>query len=338
MYEFTHIPYQRKFIQPLHTSHGVWEIREGIIVKLRDDQGKVGWGEIAPISWFGSESFTAAREFCEQLPPVIDGERIFQISDRLPACQFGFESALAMVKGDLPLISLVPPILPLFRLSALLPAGEKALSTWSNLWQQGYRTFKWKIDVYPLADELSICQQLLQTLPAEAKLRLDANGGLDFDSASCWLYTCDMHSCMHPNQAKVEFVEQPLPPNEFAAMQTLSDSYATPIALDESIASLQQLQSCYEQGWRGVYVIKPGIIGSPRRLQQICSEYRLDTVFSSCLETVIGRSAAIQLASNMSSLGLDPLGTTQKMRSLGFGVQQWFADDEYLWLKSLWQN
>ena len=54
-YKFTYSIYQRPFRQPLKTSQGMWEIRQGIIIQLTDDLGISHQGEIAPISWFGSE-------------------------------------------------------------------------------------------------------------------------------------------------------------------------------------------------------------------------------------------------------------------------------------------
>ncbi|GAA6621462.1 hypothetical protein NUACC26_072820 [Scytonema sp. NUACC26] len=92
-YQFQFRPYRRRFVRSLTTSHGVWDTREGIILKLTDDLGRVGWGEIAPINWFGSENQEEALLFCHQLPKTITEETIFSIPDELPACQFGFESA-----------------------------------------------------------------------------------------------------------------------------------------------------------------------------------------------------------------------------------------------------
>jgi o-succinylbenzoate synthase len=99
-YQFEFRPYQRRFLRPLVTSHGSWDIREGIILCLSDETN-IGWGEIAPISWFGSETIEQALLFCHQLPTEITEETIFSIPDELPACQFGFESALPGVgEGD----------------------------------------------------------------------------------------------------------------------------------------------------------------------------------------------------------------------------------------------
>lgn len=320
-YRFEFRPYQRRFRRPLVTSHGIWDIREGIILCFTDFSGKVGWGEIAPISWFGSETLDQAVLFCRQLPSEITEKTIFSIPDELPACQFGFESALVWgdEKVNSPLSSPSPPI----TYSALLPAGEAALEQWQKLWEQGYRTFKWKIGV-DATSELKIFELLTQSLPQDAKLRLDANGGLSYDDANLWLLTCDNIHLNNQYSVEIEFIEQPLAVDQFPAMLALSNYYKTCIALDESVATLKQLAACYEQGWRDIFVIKPGIIGSPSRLRQFCQNHKIDAVFSSVFETQIGREAALKLAAELSP-----------DMAVGFGVNHFFEPDEdnlqYLW-------
>ena len=357
-YRFEFRPYQHKFVTSLMTSHGIWDIREGIILRLTDETGKIGWGEIAPISWFGSETLEQALEFCHQLPEEITQETIFSISDELSACQFGFESAWETIstlarleinfrtnspspllwttnffQSSLDDLDYEPGVLNPRRLlglvqdhrkietlsySALLPAGEAALEAWQKLWKEGYRTFKWKIGVYPIAQELEIFELLCQTLPAFAKLRLDANGGLSYEQAQLWLENCDNIKANEEIFKRIEFIEQPLSVDQFAAMLELSHCYQTAIALDESVATLNQLATCFKQGWREIFVIKPGIVGSPSRLRQFCQLHKIDAVFSSVFETAIGRQAALQIAAQLS----------QRNRAVGFGVNHWFAQEE----------
>ncbi|MBD2412829.1 o-succinylbenzoate synthase [Nostoc calcicola FACHB-389] len=344
-YKFEFRPYRRRFVRSLTTNHGNWDIREGIILRLIDESGKVNWGEIAPISWFGSETIEQALDFCRQLPAEITDETIFSIPDELPACQFGFESAWeGMGSGDegdegdegdggdggddfiTPNSSLLIPNSSL-PYSALLPAGEAALSQWENLWQQGYRTFKWKIGVGAIADELKIFESLTHTLPPSSKLRLDANGGLSYEEANLWLWTCDNLKANKKLPLEIEFIEQPLGVEQFQGMLELSMCYGTAIALDESVATLGQLIACYEQGWRGIFVIKPGIIGSPSRLRKFCQQHEIDAVFSSVFETAIARLAALQLAAELS----------RNHRAVGFGIDHFFEKDN-TWLPSLWNN
>lgn len=306
--KFTYRPYKRRFIRPLQTSHGIWETREGIIVQLVDQVDKSWFGEIAPIAWFGSETLESALEFCHSLPTEITEEVIFSIPDELPACQFGFESALFCLPPDHASNSLA--------LSALLPAGNTALEAWQQLWEQGYRTFKWKIAVGSIVEEMAIFKSLIQVLPQGAKLRLDANCGLSYDEANFWLWTCDNLMAEDTKHPEIEFIEQPLPPDEFEGMLELSDCYATKLALDESVAKLQQLQSCYSQGWRDVFVVKPLICGSPSRLRLFCQQNPIDVVFSSVFETDVGRQSALYLISQI----------PQYDRAVGFGVNHWFTN------------
>jgi O-succinylbenzoate synthase len=312
-YQFAFRPYQQQFKRPLKTHHGTWAVREGIILRFIDENKRVSWGEIAPIPWFGSETLAQALDFCQQLPSKITEETIFSIPSELPACQFGFESAREWGRENWELGigngKLENPKSKI-EFSCLLPAGEAALECWQIPWERGYRTFKWKIGVASIADEMAIFERLVQVLPKTARLRLDANGGLTRQDAEQWLKV---------GQGWVEFLEQPLPPEELDAMLEMSDRYSTPIALDESVATIDRLEKCYEKGWRGIFVIKAAIAGSPQRLRQFCREHQPDLVFSSVFETEIGRQAALQLAAELSS----------PTRAIGFGVDGWFREFNY---------
>lgn len=301
-YTFTYSIYQRPFRQPLKTSHGVWQVRAGIIIQLTDNLGRSYQGEIAPIPWFGSESIEQAILYCQQIGTNITVAQIHQIPDNLPACQFGFGSAFTafncapakIVKTDL-------------NISALLPSGAAAIGRLPALSSQGYSTFKWKIGVLPIAQEMAIWTQLMTVLPADAQIRLDANGGLTYPEAEQWLEVGDRES-------RIEFIEQPLAPDLISQMQELARVYNTPIALDESVATFDRIQSVYADGWRGIYVVKPGIAGFPWRLAEFITQHQLDVVFSSVMETNVGRDAAFQLASSL-----------QLNRSMGFGIDEWFS-------------
>ncbi len=309
-YQLRFYPYKRNFKQPLKTSYGIWDTREGIILQLTNETGKTGLGEIASLSWFGSETLSEALDFCRQLPKEITAETIFSIPDNLPTCRFGFESAWENIQ---PVNHKKQPNSPNFY-SGLLPGGDAALEVWQQLFQAGYRTFKWKIGVSKIPNELKIFKTLVKVLPSEIKLRLDANGGLTFEQAKQWLQICEEIKI-------IEFIEQPLPVEQFEEMLNLSDRYSIPIALDESVANLRQMQQYYQQGWPGIFVIKPAIFGSRSQLRSFCQNHTIDAVFSSVFETKIGRKAALQLATELQPNLL-------KNRAFGFGVTHWFDEAE----------
>lgn len=329
--------YRRAFRQPLATAHGVWGERQGIWVKLTDAAGRTGYGEIAPLPWFGSETLEAAIALCRSLPTVLGLADIRAIAPALPACQFGLESAWeSLVQGSTagsnPLPDWEPP-----HLSALLPAGNGAdlrssIAAWKPLWDKGYRTFKQKIGVGEWAAELAGFAELIGQLPPNARLRLDANGGLDWDTACRWLEQCAAYP-------QVEFLEQPLAPPQFDAMLQLGDRFPTPLALDESVATLAHLHACWRRGWRGVVVVKAAIAGFPSQLRAFCQQHPVDIVWSSALETAVARRY-IQTHLVQPKTAHASRLETQPSRALGYGVAHWFCDSafEQLSAAALWQT
>lgn len=185
-YDFAYQPYERPFNVPLQTHHGKWAVRQGVFVLLREQgTGAIGIGEISPLPWFGTESIQEAIAYCSSLPRVLTRSQIFAISNPLPCSQFGFGTALETLQSDHHALSTLTLeyVAPPANICGLLPTGAKALSDWPGLWQKGHRTFKWKIGVAPIESELSLFRTLMSALPPIAKLRLDANGGLNFEQA-----------------------------------------------------------------------------------------------------------------------------------------------------------
>jgi len=295
-------PYRQRLRQALPTGQGTWSVREGIWVQLSDGAHGVGWGEIAPLPRFGSETQAQALAFCHQAAPAITAAAIAAIPESLPACQFGFESALAALHSP-------ARGLPALRHSCLLPSGGAALQAWQGAWASGTRTFKWKIGTQPLPVELAQFEWLSQALPATARLRLDANGSLTPKAARQWLAAAD-------RAGMVEFLEQPLPPERWRDLEALQGQFATPVALDESAATLPRLAACHRAGWRGPMGIKVAVAGSPARLRRFCRAHAIDAVPSSALETATGREAALQVAAQIASPG----------RAVGFGVERWLSE------------
>jgi o-succinylbenzoate synthase len=296
-YLFSFGRYQRPFLYPLQTAHGLWSVREGIIIKLIDQAGSNYWGEIAPIPWFGSESLEEAIEFCIALGNSVSWP--LEIPDNLPATQFAFSAAIPY--GYEPL----EPVMDDVAWSVLLPAGERVLEAWQRPWALGHRTFKWKIGVAGVAEELAIFDRLLTALPQGAKLRLDANAGLSYDDACIWLSSLPVKS--------IEFLEQPVA--SLSEMLRLAERFEIPLAVDELVSNLGRLQDCYEQGWRGIYVIKPCIAGSLGDLANFIQDRQLDVVLSSSLESSIGQRAILRWVSEQKLMN----------RAAGMATGSWFA-------------
>lgn len=271
-------PYRREFLSPLRTAHGEWQVREGFIVRV-ESAGGVGYGEIAPLPEFGTETLARAADFLAQWvrDPIM-------MPSGLPCCSFALTTAIQHSRAT------PGPAARDFAVAGLLPAGSAALAAAKNKLATGYSALKWKIGVQPIEAEKEIFEDLLGLLPATASLRLDANAGLSRQELQDWL------ALLGPHAERIEFLEQPLPPGQEDRMAEFARASGVPIALDESLNAPGRERWLSPGGWAGPLVIKPLLMGNITALLEQLRPLAAQLVFSSVFETGIGLVQALQLA------------------------------------------
>lgn len=298
---------------PVRTAHGAWTEREGVLVRLENAAGAVGYGEAAVIPWFGTETVDEAEAACRDLGGCVDGERLAAVPERLAGLRHALAAAGAdLTRGPAAVADGAPR--KFLAVAALLPAGRGASDAVRAKAEMGFRTFKWKVGVGEVAEELPLLDEVCAVLPAGAKLRLDANGAWDRRKAERWLERCA--------DRPVEFVEQPVAPGARGAgdlLCGLAEDFPTPIALDESIVGEGDIEWWLGEGWPGLFVVKPSLLGNVERVLERLAQAKASVVFSSALETAVGAKAALRAA----------FGWTGEPRALGFGVWPLFADARF---------
>jgi O-succinylbenzoate synthase len=148
-------------------------------------------------------------------------------------------------------------------------------------------------------------------LPSGGQLRLDANGAWDRRAAERWLERCA--------DRPVEHVEQPIAAATRGAedlLLGLAADYPTPLALDESLVGVGDVERWLGLGWPGVFVVKPTLLGGAADALGRLAAVRATVVFSSALETAVGARAALRSA----------FAWPGPVKALGFGVWPLFAD------------
>lgn len=306
--------YRLPFRAPLRTAHGPWAEREGLLVQLANAAGVAGYGEAAPIPWFGTETADEAAAACRDLGETVDDARL----DVLPARLVCLRNALAAARAS---HAKLAPAHPHLGMAALLPAGHAALAQIAAKAEAGYRVFKWKVGVGDAADELALLDDVCAALPGGAKLRLDANGAWDRRQAERWLERCA--------DRPVEFVEQPClakPTDSAVQARKIDDlllglggDYPTPLALDESLSGEGAVERWLGAGWPGVFVLKPSLLGDAKATLARLAKAKAAVVFSSALETRVGAQAALRAA----------FAWPGEPRVLGFGVYPLFAGGHF---------
>jgi len=323
MWKIEHRAYRLPFRAVIRTAHGPWALREGFLIRAEHASGVIGWGEAAPVAWFGTETLAEAAVALAGLKceAVKLADALARVPARAVTVRAGLAAALAEANAigdaaqtDQKSSAEEPKFLTV---AGLLPAGRAVLAAVTGRLELGFRVFKWKVGVGDAADERAILDDLLAVLPSGAKLRLDANGAWDVRTAKRWL-------ALVAERSMIEYVEQPLAPDARGAedaLRGLAADYPVTLALDESIAGACDVERWLAADWRGVWVIKPALLGEPAPVLAKLAKARADVVFGSSLETAIGARAGLRLAFAWAAAR-----PAAERRALGYGVWPLFVD------------
>ena len=270
-------PYQFALVRPLQTAAGVINTREGWLLRFQTADGRLGWGEVAPLQ-------SAHRSACETallgLASACSVKSLEHVVSALPAeVAFGVGAALAELTGWVGSPS-AEDWLAAPESAELLPSGMRMLARLDDLVEVKRAgqslTVKWKVAVEPDHQERHWLEQLLQKLPPGAQLRLDANGGWDRSTAQAWMDRL-------VGEPSFAWLEQPLPPEDQSGLELLARR--GPVALDESLTLTPRLR----QQWDGWQVRRPSQEGDPRPLLQALRSGQPRWMLSTAFETGIGR-------------------------------------------------
>ena len=263
-------PFAFDLTRPLRTAAGMIQLRRGWLLRLRADNGRIGWGEAAPLNpSYAEQNEQAIRA----LPTQLTQHQLEGLLTKQPMpVAFALGAALAELDG----IKWLPAPEP----AQLLPAGEAMLEQLELLVNQACLdrslTVKWKVAVEADALERRWLDQLLERLPSTAQLRLDANGGWNRATAKAWMEAL-------VGDPRFAWLEQPLPPEDRLGLENLGER--GPVALDESLERDPRLRD----SWLGWQVRRPSLEGDPRPLLHQLQKGVPRRMVSTAFETGIGR-------------------------------------------------
>ena len=192
------------------------------------------------------------------------------------------------------------PIRDLVEVNATLP-NVKVEEVYSILQRfQGCTTVKIKITDF-LNDHL-ILQEVLRAIP-KAKIRLDINGGWQLEEAIANLTNYEQE---FPGQ--IDYVEQPC--IDLADIKSLRGRVNLKIAVDESIRKFLGSDLTKIKEVADIAIIKWAPSGGTNAAIEIIEKIKLPVVISSAIESSVGISHGVALASVVPNLyGACGLGT-----------------------------
>jgi o-succinylbenzoate synthase len=224
------------FGEPLPTAFGTLTVRELVLLRLRDGDGAVGWGEAAPLEPYDGVSVEAVRGAFEAYEPILrngDGAGSAELLDR---CRAAADLPQALAAVDLALWDRAGnregrPVSALItdepasevRVNATIPAEDRAQAAEqaAAAARDGYTCVKVKVGI---GDDAGRVAAVRAAVGPEMELRLDANGAWDVDEAVAAIES------LAP--AGLELVEEPV--HGVQAMRAVRDRVAVRVAMDET--------------------------------------------------------------------------------------------------------
>jgi o-succinylbenzoate synthase len=296
------VPYALPFREPYVTARGRLDRRELLLVRLHAE-GAVGLGEAAPLSLRGGAPLSQiADDLDRKCRPLLEGAEP-DVHPLVRACAQAGISRPALAAVEIALLDLVgklrkEPVWSLLdaaratpvQCNATLVVGEpRALARSALRWsRRGFRTFKLKVGVEGDVDQV---RAVREALPADARIRVDANGVWTPRQAAAKL------RALQP--LGIEFAEQPVP--TLAAMSALRREVELPLAADESVATVAEAHEAVITHACDAATVKLAKVGGVSAALEIARV--LPVYLSSALDGPVGIAAAAHTAQALPQSG-----------------------------------
>ena len=308
-------PYRLAFCEPFPTALGILSHREGFIIEIRDrlpHQGSqhIGLGESAPLDGFGMESLTMTEIVLKEAQRSLINSKIHNLNDienlltrydSTPAAKHGIELALLDLLSQAQGLSISQLLANSVKgrvreqvaLNAVIGAiaPELAAAKAQAYIQQSYRCLKIKVGTQNFAADLARVAAVRSQVGNDIQIRIDANQG--------WSVTEAIANLKKLAPLQIEYVEQPVIARDLEGMAVVRRSQSIPIAADESVNNLIQLQQVINAQAADIIILKPMALGGILTAHQaalVAFHAGLDVVVTTTIDGAIARKAAFALA------------------------------------------
>lgn len=289
------VPYALPFREPYVTAAGSLTQREMVLLRLRSGDGLIGLGEAVPLSLRGGTALETVVTELEQLGgrETLDETTLRSDVPGLSApARCAALTALLDLRGKRAAteggVSAGPS--PPVRCNATLTAGNPAtiVSAAESWAADGFSTFKLKLGS---GDDAAQVRAVREALGPRARIRIDANGSWDVETAKRTLREIEPY--------EIELAEQPVA--TLAEATELAGSTEIPLAADESVENRVDAERVAGSGAFALTGIKLSKVGGPEEALEIAEV--LPAYVTSALDGPVGIAAALQVAQSLGDLG-----------------------------------
>ena len=259
--------------------------KSGWIIKLKNDNKKIGFGEVAPLL---KKDLKKCEEELNMIPEYVELSNLSeQINIFHPCIQSAINSALAEINGKI--IFKENYFFDEIDKTALLLNANNVISDLNKIKKSQSNfgksiTIKWKVALKNNNDEEATLEEILSQIDNNIKLRIDANASWGRKIANRW-------ADILKDNKNIDWLEQPLPVDDIEGLRELNEKI--PIALDESLLKFPTLI----EEWKGWQIRRPSQEKNPNKLLRDLENKKALISISTSFETGIGRRWLYHLSS-----------------------------------------
>lgn len=306
-------PTTMRLVSPIPMSSGVISSTQNVVVKLRTDEGHVGWGEGVEAPALTGQRQSDILSDIESLRSVVIGSdpmRRNQLWASMTALAPNATTAIGAV--DIAVHDLVGRALgvPIHQLIggasrdrvpalALVGSGDASADTakLAERYEQGYRWFKVKLGMGPADVELGTIATALEMVGTDGVVCGDANEAWSSEQAAEFLEQL--------RGTSVRFIEQPIARDEPTDLIRLAEASPVALCADEGAGTLESIVEYGLSAVGGVSLklIKHGGITGVMRGAAISASSGLEVnLAGKVIESSISAAANLQCAAAMDRL------------------------------------
>lgn len=298
------------FAEAMPTAWGELKTRELLLLRIRDDDGVVGWGEAGALEPYDGVSTSQVRSALEAYEAILrDGDGATG-SELLARCRVVDDLPQALAAVDLALWDRAgnregQPVADLLaddpsasvRVNATIPATDRAQAAAQAAAAvgEGYSCVKVKVGV---GDDAGRVAAVRAAIGDETELRLDANGAWGVDEA--------VRSIEALAPAGLELVEEPV--HGVDQLRQVRDRVAVRVAMDETAGEPGSLTAKVADAVC-LKVSRCGGISGLLAQAALVRATGADVYVSSTFDGPIGIAAAVHCAAALKPDGACGLGT-----------------------------
>jgi L-Ala-D/L-Glu epimerase len=284
---------------------------DGVFVRLRTEDGVVGWGESSPYSPVTSETVQTDLSMASNLAALVRGRDAFSIPkivddmDMFSPFQTSIKAAFEMALWDIcgkiagqPVYCLLGKFRESFETdkTVFIDTPQAMADTAREYVRAGFRVIKVKVGESPEKD-IERLRTVREAIGSDIAVRIDANQG--------WSAADAIHSLRAVEKYQIQICEQPTPFWDWRGLKYVRDHSSIPVMADESVHSphdameAARLEAC---DMINIKLMKSGGVLKATRIAQVADAAGMNCMVGCMDETILGLTAAAHLVASQKNI------------------------------------